>query len=65
MPFHIDPPYTDFCDVTLACEDDQIEKHKVVIFSCSPVLKKLKLNKNPNQLTFISHFSLKLKKKDS
>ena len=31
----------DFCDVTLACEDKQIQAHKIVICSSSPVLKSI------------------------
>ena len=27
----------DFCDVTLACEDNQIKTHQLIISSCSPV----------------------------
>ena len=39
----------DFCDVTLACDDDQqIEAHKVILSGCSPVFKKL-LKNNPHQ----------------
>ena len=45
---------TDFCDVTLACEDKQIKTHKVIISACSPVLKKiLKLNQNPHPLIYL------------
>ena len=28
---------SDFCDVTLACEDGQVEAHKLILSSCSPV----------------------------
>ena len=31
----------DFCDVTLACEDKQINTHKFIISSFSPVLKEI------------------------
>ena len=45
---------TDFCDVTLACEDKQIKTHKVIISSCSPVFQNiLKLNQNPNPLIYL------------
>ena len=30
-----------FCDVTLACEDKHIKTHKLIISSCSPVLKNI------------------------
>ena len=40
---------SDFWDVTLTCEDKQIKAHKVIISSCSPLLRNiLKLNQNPN-----------------
>lgn len=38
----------DFFDVTLACEDDQIEAHKVILSACSPFFKGV-LKKNPHQ----------------
>ena len=31
----------DFTDVTLACEDQSIKTHKVVLSACSPFFKKL------------------------
>ena len=31
----------DFTDVTLACEDQSIKAHKVVLSACSPFFKKL------------------------
>jgi len=37
----------DFCDVTLACEDDYVKAHKVILSACSPVLNKL-LTENPH-----------------
>merc|ERR1712242_262302 len=37
----------DFFDVTLACEDDQIEAHKVILSACSPFFKGV-LKKNPH-----------------
>ena len=45
----------DFFDVTLVCDDmKQIEAHKVVLSSCSPVLKYLlKSNKHPHPLLYI------------
>ena len=33
----------DFCDVTLACEDKQIKTHKLIISSCSPILRNIYL----------------------
>jgi len=38
----------DFFDVTLACEDDQVQAHKVILSACSPFFKKV-LRKNPHQ----------------
>ena len=44
----------DFCDVTLACEDTQIETHKLIISSSSPVLKNiLKNNSNQHPLIYL------------
>ena len=43
----------DFCDVTLECDDDkQIETHKFIISSSSPVFRNI-LKQNPNQHQFI------------
>ena len=44
---------SEFTDVTLACEDgQQIETHKVVLFSSSPFLKNLlKKNNHPHPLS--------------
>ena len=39
---------TDFTDVTLACEDQSIKAHKVILSACSPFFKKL-LKANPHQ----------------
>ena len=38
----------DFFDVTLACEDDQVEAHKVILSACSPFFKGV-LRRNPHQ----------------
>jgi len=38
----------DFFDVTLACEDEQIQAHKVILSACSPFFRKI-LKKNPHQ----------------
>ena len=37
----------DLFDVTLACEDKQIKTHKIIISSCSPVLKNILKVSNP------------------
>merc|ERR1719402_2213690 len=37
----------DFFDVTLACDDQQIEAHKVVLSACSPFFRKV-LKRNPH-----------------
>ena len=45
---------SDFCDVTLACADNQIQVHKVIISASSPVLKNiLKLNSNKNPIIYL------------
>ena len=38
----------DFFDVTLACEDSQVEAHKVILSACSPFFKNI-LRRNPHQ----------------
>merc|ERR1712021_213810 len=38
----------DFFDVTLACEDNQIEAHKVILSACSPFFRNV-LRRNPHQ----------------
>ena len=38
----------DFFDVTLACDDEQIEAHKVILSACSPFFRQV-LRKNPHQ----------------
>ena len=38
----------DFFDVTLACEDEQVQAHKFILSACSPFFKKI-LRKNPHQ----------------
>ena len=44
----------DFCDVMLVCEDKQIEAHKLVISSCSPVLENiLKLNQTFHPVIYL------------
>jgi len=44
----------DFFDVTLACEDDQIEAHKVILSACSPFFKSvLKRNKHQHPLLYL------------
>ena len=44
----------DFTDVTLACEDQSIKAHKVVLSSCSPFFKKLlKTHSHPQTLIYM------------
>ena len=51
---------TDFCDVTLACEDKQIKAHKVIISAFSSVLRNiLKLNQNPHPLIYLRRVKYK------
>jgi len=38
----------DFFDVTLACDDDQIHAHKVILSACSPFFRNV-LRRNPHQ----------------
>ena len=38
----------DFFDVTLACEDEQLSAHKVILSACSPFFRNI-LRKNPHQ----------------
>jgi hypothetical protein len=38
----------DFFDVTLACDDDQIQAHKVIISTCRPFFRNI-LRRNPHQ----------------
>ena len=40
---------SDFCDVTLACEQKKIKTHKLIISACSPVLR----NQNPHPLIYL------------
>ena len=45
---------TDFTDVTLACEDQSIKAHKVVLSACSPFFKKLlKNHPHPQPLIYM------------
>ena len=45
---------TDFTDVTLACEDQSIKAHKVVLSACSPFFKKLlKTHSHPHPLIYL------------
>jgi len=38
----------DFFDVTIACEDEQIQAHKVILSACSPFFRNV-LRRNPHQ----------------
>eukprot|EP00092_Neocalanus_flemingeri_P018986 GFUD01020571.1.p1 GENE.GFUD01020571.1~~GFUD01020571.1.p1 ORF type:complete len:312 (-),score=57.37 GFUD01020571.1:288-1223(-) len=38
----------DFFDVTLACDDNQLQAHKVILSACSPFFRSI-LKKNPHQ----------------
>ena len=45
---------TDFTDVTLACEDQSIKAHKVVLSACSPFFKRvLKSHPHPQPLIYM------------
>lgn len=50
----------DFFDVTLACEDDQVQCHKLVLSSCSPLLLKLfRQNLHPHPLLYLKGVEFK------
>jgi len=50
----------DFFDVTLACEDEQIQCHKLVLSACSPVmLKILRHNLHPHPLIYLKGVKFK------
>ena len=38
----------DFFDVTLACDDSQVDAHKVILAACSPFFRNV-LRRNPHQ----------------
>ena len=59
--FHTLYTDTDFADVTLACEENkQILVHKVVVSSCSELLKKILLeNPHPHPLIFLQGLTLR------
>ena len=43
-----------FCDVTLVCEDKQLETHKFMLSMCSPFFAQiLKANKHPHPLIYL------------
>ena len=44
----------DFFDVTLACDDEQIQAHKVILAACSPFFRKvLKRNRHEHPLLYL------------
>jgi len=44
----------DFFDVTLACDDEQIQAHKVILSACSPFFRNiLRRNPHPNPLLYL------------
>merc|ERR1712117_748076 len=48
----------DFFDVTLACEDNQIQAHKVILSACSPFFKSvLKKNLHGHPLLYLKGVS--------
>jgi len=45
----------DFFDVTLACEDEQIQAHKVILSACSPFFRNiLRRNPHPSPLLYLN-----------
>ena len=50
----------DLCDVTLACDGEQILTHKLIISCSSPVFKNiLKQNSNPHPIIYLRGVSYK------
>ena len=46
---------TEFCDLSLACEDQQVRAHKVVLAASSPKLRSILLsNSHPTPLIYLS-----------
>ena len=44
----------DFMDVTLACEDQSVQAHKVILSACSPFFKRLlKTHTHPQPLVYL------------
>ena len=44
----------DFFDVTLACDDEQVQAHKLILSACSPFFRKLlKTNSLPQTVIFL------------
>ena len=44
----------DFCDVTLACDGNMVQAHKVILSACSPYFRYLlKSNKHPHPLLYL------------
>ena len=44
----------DFCDVTLACDDEQIQAHKVILSACSTFFRNvLRLHPHPHPLIYL------------
>ena len=44
----------DFFDVTIACGDDQVQAHKVILSACSPFFKNLlRRNQHPHPLLYL------------
>ena len=44
----------DFFDVTLACDDDQMQAHKVILSACSPFFRTiLRRNKHEHPLLYL------------
>ena len=50
----------DFFDVTLACEDEQLAAHKVILSACSPFFRGiLRKNQHPHPLLYLKGVKLK------
>jgi len=50
----------EFFDVTIACEDEQLQAHKVILSACSPFFKKiLRRNQHQNPLLYLKGVSHK------
>ena len=51
----------DFCDMTLACEDQMVEAHKLIISSRSPILKNILKLKSNNKFPVIYLMGIKFR----
>ena len=49
---------SEFFDVVLACDDEQIQAHKLILSACSPFFRNIfRRNKHPNVLLYLKGVS--------